>query len=161
MKASMILSFLSLLAANVIASPASIESALEKECGSLGVMKLDASRMEGIDPTAIRRCADHPLGGRGASVDITERGMSDVNQARDEIGLVDLSTRACWNGLLASGCSKGYCWRKCDLTIASGRWCWTATNNGAGAWDTCNADIDCLLTLSCSVGDCGACGCSC
>jgi hypothetical protein len=161
MKASMILSFLGVFTATAWAAAANMDVALEKECGELGVMKIDLANYPGADPNAVRRCADHPLGDRGASLDITERGMSDVNQADVETGLVDVGKRACYTGLLSSGCDRGYCWRKCDLTLGAGKWCWTAKNLGTGAWDTCSKDLDCLLTLSCSVGNCAACGCSC
>lgn len=42
---------------------ATTDADLEKECGRLGVMKIDLSELpEGVDPSEIRNCADHPLG---------------------------------------------------------------------------------------------------
>lgn len=159
MKASMILSIVGLFAASAAASPASTDAALKKECGSLGVMKLDISEMEGVDPTQIRHCAEHPLGGQGPSKDMAERDISEVD-SHDETGLVDLSARSCYTGSLLGGCYQGYCWKKCDV-LTSGHWCWTAFNNGAGAWHTCTTDIQCILTEACGAGNCKSCGCSC
>src|SRR5947207_513870 len=67
MKPTTFLSFIGLLATSAIASPASAEAAAEAalaaECGSLGVMKYDMAELpEGVDPSGIRRCAEHPLG---------------------------------------------------------------------------------------------------
>jgi hypothetical protein len=164
MKASTFFSIIGALAASVMASPASMEAALEQECGNLGVMKLETSQMEGVDPTNIRHCLEHPLGMKAPSFDLEDRGMTDVhareNEGDQSAELVDLSTRACYTGLSPGGCYQGYCWKKCDLAQL-GYWCWTASNGGAGNWHTCTSDLECLITEACGAGNCGSCGCSC
>lgn len=168
MKVTTFLSFIGLLATSAIASPASAEvapdTALAAECGSLGVMKVDMSDLpEDVNPSAIRRCAEHPL---GRYPGLAPEDMSDaVNAklfARDDVenDLVNLKPRACQSGDKDAGCSGGYCWKLCGLA-AAGEWCWTAKLGGLGAWNTCNTDKECTAVQSCGVGTCSTCGCGC
>ncbi|RDA86919.1 hypothetical protein CP532_1846 [Ophiocordyceps camponoti-leonardi (nom. inval.)] len=119
--------------AGVLASPT--ESSAQAECGLLGVMKIDLTKLPtGVDPNDIRKCAEHPL-------------------------RHSLNRRDCWFGDQA-GCSKGYCYRNCG-TGGSGQWCWSASNGGLGGWITCKKNSDCNINMSCGIGGCKSCGCSC
>ncbi|PHH93313.1 hypothetical protein CDD83_7098 [Cordyceps sp. RAO-2017] len=119
----------------VASSPA--ETAAEKECGALGVMSIDSNSLPpGADPNKVRQCAEHPLG-----------------------PTPNLHRRDCWYGN-PSGCSKGYCWRTCGAG-GSGQWCWSANNGGTGSWIGCKKDSDCNPSMSCGIGNCKTCGCSC
>lgn len=106
------------------------------ECGAMGVMTVDMTSLPtGVDPSAIRKCAEHPL---GASPN-------------------PISKRACWYGK-PSGCTKGFCWKGCGGT---GQWCWTAFNDGLGNWIGCTNDDECNTNAACGTGNCKTCGCSC
>lgn len=171
MKVANFLSFIGLLATGALASPAPAEAAAEAaraaECGSLGVMKVDVSELpEGIDPSGIRRCAEHPLGRYPglAPEDMSDAPGLDVFARHDEADddeddLVSLKPRACYTAA-ASGCSGGYCWKQCGLRN-SGEWCWTAQLAGLGSWNTCTTSAQCTTLQTCGIGICRSCGCSC
>ncbi|KAK8106593.1 hypothetical protein PG999_009952 [Apiospora kogelbergensis] len=98
---------------------------------------------------------DHPMGAAEVAVQ-RERGTSPPT------GRAELEKRACWYGA-AVGCTKGYCWKKCD---GQGSWCWTAgLASGQGPWITCNADRDCNAAMACGAAvagqACANCGCDC
>ncbi|KHO00382.1 uncharacterized protein MAM_01160 [Metarhizium album ARSEF 1941] len=119
---------------------------LEQECGSLGVMKVDPAMLpEGVDPSRVRKCLDHPEGpGYGYEGE-------------------KLFERACWDRKIRSrGCSRsGYCWRSCD-TPSKNYWCWAADDLGFGDWIRCSSDEHCSdPTMACAWGKCDGCGCSC
>src|SRR6201999_897865 len=105
--------------------------------GELGVFA-PTSLPEGVDPNAVRQCTEHPQG------NVTKHGDGD----------------ACFFGG-PYGCTRGYCWKQCH-TPGRGQWCWTAFNNGFGAWRTCSTDQDCIPNTSTDCGQgCPSCGCSC
>ena len=88
-----------------------------------------------------------------------EHGVLNKATPKDTNNLV---ARACWNGAYY-GCSKGYCWTKCQT---GGKWCWLATQDGNGPWLTCSSDSQCASGIqtrgsACGKGNCDACGCSC
>ncbi|PLB37697.1 uncharacterized protein BDW47DRAFT_106645 [Aspergillus candidus] len=61
------------------------------------------------------------------------------------------------------GCGEnGWCWNQC---ADAGEWCWTAYEHGKGDWKTCKEDAECDpsrdSSVSCAMGDCDTCGCSC
>ncbi|PGH06088.1 hypothetical protein AJ79_06622 [Helicocarpus griseus UAMH5409] len=117
------------------ASPSRADA--EKICGDLGVM--DTSNLpEGTDLSAVRLCANHPLG----------RKPNQHIQKRD-----------CWYKEPV-GCTDGWCWKTCGEG-GSGKWCWTAAADGNGDWLKCNAASDCSAAAACGVGNCDACGCDC
>ncbi|PHH75066.1 hypothetical protein CDD80_2651 [Ophiocordyceps camponoti-rufipedis] len=131
MKFSSSILLVALQAAGVLSTPGSAAD----ECGVLGVFKVDLTKLPaGVDPNAIRKCAEHPL-------------------------RTSLNRRDCWYGN-ASGCSKGYCYRSCG-TPGSGQWCWSANNGGLGSWIGCSKDSDCNTGMACGIGGCKSCGCSC
>ncbi|KAK4094268.1 hypothetical protein Purlil1_1759 [Purpureocillium lilacinum] len=100
-------------------------------CGALGVMKLDMATLpEGVDPGAIRACAEHPLA----------------------LSSSPIQKRRCWRGQ-KGGCSHGYCYRRCG---EGGEWCWTARNRGAGAWISCKSDDECRGEEACAAGTCAS-----
>lgn len=107
-------------------------------CGDLGVIDI-RDVPEGVNRNEVRMCDNHPLGA--------------VHQT--------LHKRDCWFDAPV-GCSKGYCWKTCGAR-GSGKWCWTAENEGYGDWISCNTDEDCSAAAACGVGgkDCTACGCDC
>ncbi|KAK2612506.1 hypothetical protein QQS21_001444 [Conoideocrella luteorostrata] len=116
-----------------LSSPTDIVAA---ECGAMGVMKVDLADVSAdVDPSAIRKCAEHPLAASPNPV----------------------SKRDCWYGK-SSGCSKGYCYKSCG---GNGQWCWTAFNDGYGNWIGCQNDNQCSTNQACGIGNCKACGCSC
>ncbi|KAI1392409.1 uncharacterized protein F4822DRAFT_128425 [Hypoxylon trugodes] len=124
---------------NISASPS--PAVLNEDCGPSGLMNT-TNVPEGVDPSAVRKCSEHPLG----RVDLTGRS----------VGLVE---RTCVHGN-PGGCDNGYCWKSCG----DGPWCWTARNGGFGDWYTCSKDSDCLTSYDCgqkSGGNCDKCGCSC
>ncbi|KAI2603099.1 uncharacterized protein GGS25DRAFT_79978 [Hypoxylon fragiforme] len=100
----------------------------------------------GIDPSAARKCIEHPLG--------------KINDDRSTPVRRDLVERTCWYGK-PSGCTNGYCWKSCG----NGPWCWTARSGGFGDWYTCSKDSDCKTAYACGQvagdGKCDSCGCSC
>ncbi|KAI0385084.1 hypothetical protein F5Y04DRAFT_292595 [Hypomontagnella monticulosa] len=134
-----------LLAAQVLTAFSSPSpAAVNDDCGSGG--GIDTSQLpEGVDPSAVRKCLEHPLGNINSEA-VSERG-------------VGLFERDCWHGKPV-GCTKGYCWKTCG----DGPWCWAARNDGFGDWYTCSKDSDCKASFPCSQkvgGDCDSCGCSC
>ncbi|KAL6858135.1 hypothetical protein ACO1O0_005588 [Amphichorda felina] len=135
-----IVTLLALNAAGVFASPAA-----KDVCGDLGVMEVDLSNLpEGVDPTKIRTCADHPS------------KLSSENEENSPL----LAKRDCWYGK-TPGCSKdGWCYKSCG-DAGSGQWCWAAENGGLGDWISCSSDSQCSQNMACGKGNCDACGCSC
>ena len=107
------------------------------ECGALGIMDVDMSKLpSSVNTSEIRTCAGHPA---GTSPDA-------------------LTKRSCYWGKKRAGCSKGYCWKKCG---SNGQWCWSAYNDGYGDWIGCNKDSQCNVNQACGLGNCKDCGCSC
>lgn len=123
-------------------------------CGNLGVMIDNGTLPEGVDPTQLRKCVDHPLG----KPDLTPRG-----ELADTAGT--LVKRVCDPGSAKWGCSNGYCWKLCGPP-GSGNWCWTARDEGYGDWITCSSSTECSLSFACGQPGganvpCDACGCKC
>jgi hypothetical protein len=116
----------------------------EAECGALGVMEWDLDTLPGYNPAELRKCREHPL-----SLNL---------HARDEgEELNDLSKRACLKGNQNSGCSDGWCWKRCGK---GGKWCWLAKINGTGDWQPCSQSCR-GSHLKCARGNCKPCGCGC
>lgn len=113
----------------------------ESLCGDLGVMEVP----EGIDPSTVRVCREHPDGISSPEVE----SSADV-----------LQKRKCWRGR-AVGCSKkGWCYRSCD-NGGNGAWCWTTKGSPYGDWKGCRSHGDCSRDDPCSGGGCKDCGCGC
>lgn len=128
--------------------------AATEECGGLGVMVDNGTLPEGVDPTQLRKCVDHPLG----KPDLTPRG--DLAETAGT-----LVERVCDPGSAKWGCSNGYCWKLCG-TAGSGTWCWTARDEGYGDWITCEHSTQCSSSFACGQSGggnvpCEACGCKC
>ncbi|UNI23435.1 hypothetical protein JDV02_009253 [Purpureocillium takamizusanense] len=131
-----LLNILLMTALQVSCGLATPVDAASEQCGALGVMEVDTSKIpDGVDRGDIRKCAEHPVAGSPNP----------------------LSKRDCWYGK-SSGCSKGYCWKTCGGT---GQWCWTAFNDGYGNWIGCQNDGQCNTNQACGIGNCKTCGCSC
>jgi hypothetical protein len=125
-------------------------SAAETECGDLGVMRIDTSKLpRGVDLSKMRKCREHP---------------SALLDKRDIV-----TKRACLEKKEGSyGCSKDrYCWSACG---SGGKWCWMAYDGGIGGWMTCstgnhehcNPNMVKNSHADCGKGeDCNACGCDC
>lgn len=114
----------------------------ETICGELGVV--NKSEVHDTDPSKIRLCKEHPL------------SLLDG----------DLSPRAaqdCWFGL-SWGCTKGYCWRRCQGPFTApyegnASWCWSVVAGLNSDWKRCKNLNDCDNRDTCSGGKCKACGC--
>jgi hypothetical protein len=134
-------------------------SAIALQCGSLGVMEVNATRLpQGVDPNNIRTCADHPANGSPGPEQPQIESRDDLTTANSPNPL--LAKRDCYFGA-SHGCSKGYCWKACGLS-GSGQWCWTAFNNGYGNWIGCSDSSQCNTGQACGIGaNCSKCGCSC
>ena len=106
-----------------------------------------------MDPHAVRHCKEHPLHNATAAGPVSESASPGLTTS--------LHKRQCYYAD-AYGCTNGYCWKQCN-TPGSGQWCWTAWNQGWGAWRTCAGRGDCNLisTADCGQGGCKDCGCSC
>ncbi|PWY76124.1 hypothetical protein BO94DRAFT_538503 [Aspergillus sclerotioniger CBS 115572] len=139
------------------------------ECGDLDIMAVSKADLpEGVSPSDVRKCKDHPLGRNrsleGASLapqDDIDPSLSINTTATSEVearsDLNTLGERSCYSAA-PYGCSKGYCWKACG---ENGEWCWTARKAGVGAWYTCSTYKDCgTTTYACGVG-CPSCGCGC
>ncbi|PYI09935.1 hypothetical protein BO78DRAFT_383762 [Aspergillus sclerotiicarbonarius CBS 121057] len=116
------------------------------ECGDLDVMVVPAADLpEGVSPSDVRKCKDHPLGNnrhvKGAS--LAPLDAVDVlfltNNTTASAEIHALQDRACYKDA-PYGCSGGYCWKVCGN---KGEWCWTAKKGGVGAWYTCSSYKDC------------------
>ncbi|RAH77612.1 hypothetical protein BO86DRAFT_322812 [Aspergillus japonicus CBS 114.51] len=131
------------------------------ECGNLGIMVvLTADLPEGVYPSDVRICRDHPLGRnrdiKGVSLapldpmDVQAlEGNTAALEGRSEPTIPNTSElQACYKNA-PYGCSGGYCWKVCGN---NGEWCWTAKNSGVGAWYTCNR------YQNCGTGTIHACG---
>lgn len=171
-KAILILAYTAMATAAV--TPASAEARAKAVCGDLGVLEVIPGELpEGVVPSDLRLCADHPLG-RNRTLD-PEKGASVKMIDDDEGDLADPDTTpapslhpfeqmACYTKA-SMGCSGGYCWKQCGNKI-KGEWCWTANAFGAGAWRTCKRWQDCdtnNLRFGCGKGCLKpfVCGCSC
>jgi hypothetical protein len=161
-------------------APRAAEGDPAAECGALGVMTFDPADLpEGVLPSDVRKCRDHPLGRNRHDKDAslapldavrmdssfyngtdsdTDRGTSPVGGSSD----LDLDTsddkQACYYDA-PYGCTRGNCWKACG---DKGQWCWTATKLGMGSWDKCKTWKDCgTHTFSCSrgLGPSSGCGC--
>ncbi|KAG7097998.1 hypothetical protein E1B28_005306 [Marasmius oreades] len=120
------------------------------ECGELGVLTYNLTDLpEGVDPKSVRKCAGHP-GLPQITPEIAARDGAPVSTI--------LGKRSCWYGTNPYGCSSGFCWKSCG---SDGEWCFTAQNDGWGAYNTCNTNFDCNEDMTCAQGDCAGCGCSC
>ncbi|KAK1218649.1 hypothetical protein PQX77_018657 [Marasmius sp. AFHP31] len=103
-----------------------------EECGSLGVLNVDLSNLpEGMTPSDVRKCADHPLGSKPRknaqweSLAPMEDSESDLSNRSNIIE--GRAAQKCYYDA-PYGCTDGYCWKACGAS-GSGQWCWTA---GAG-----------------------------
>lgn len=154
--------------------PARNITALEEECGDLGMMPVP----EGADPSLYRHCLRHP---NGHNIDIKDLSAGDSASARKPSGgtllpagpLQHLFTkrddapseifkRSCWYGA-SYGCSRGsgsrtFCWSRCGSNWDYGFWCWTAANYGSGRWLDCTLDSQCNPDIP-GVACGGACSC--
>ncbi|KAJ8095425.1 hypothetical protein PM082_023195 [Marasmius tenuissimus] len=145
---------------SVAVSPADVT----EECGSLGVLNVDLKKLpEGMTPSDVRKCADHPLGGKPrqnaeweslAPMDGPESNITDRSNIESR------AAQTCYYDA-PYGCTDGYCWKSCGVS-GSGEWCWTAGGDGSGPWLTCSSFGDCNANAACGKGNnCGSCGCSC
>ncbi|KAL6815292.1 hypothetical protein GGI42DRAFT_362700 [Trichoderma sp. SZMC 28013] len=136
---------------------------VQKLCGDLEVMKMDVNQLPpGISLDDVRMCEEHPLnqddidildGASLASADISQSGGTSA------LPLYFGIKRACYYAA-PYGCTRGYCWKACD---DDGKWCWTASQGGYGAWATCKTFEDCGLDdddFGCGKR-CQRCGCGC
>lgn len=144
---------ISLIATQALAA----DSALEAECGALGIATWTLTNLPpNTSPSKLRKCKEHPL----STNLITPRNTEAVNGFEE---------RACKPSLFRRqyGCERGWCWSNCGSASERlrGKWCWLAWNNGKGKWTKCGNLGDCEFAMrgdaSCGVGDCKACGCSC
>jgi hypothetical protein len=161
------------------------------ECGALGVMTFDPADLpEGVLPSDVRKCRDHPLGRnrhlesaslappnamRGSFGNSTSDRASDTDaeidtdttrvevEARSELDL-DLAAgtreQAACEWKAEYGCSVG---GYCWKTCGpKGQWCWTASKGGIGSWTKCKTWRDCgTHTYFCARGLGPSSGCSC
>lgn len=112
----------------------------------MGVLKVDlASLPAGVDPAAVRKCKEHPLGRTGPHAPAVE-GPGALSKAK----------RAQCYFSSSYGCNSGFCWTVCDLN-GGGKWCWTAWDKGLGAWRTCSTKDDCKPDAGAACG--GECSC--
>ncbi|KAF3310803.1 hypothetical protein TWF173_009160 [Orbilia oligospora] len=159
-----------LFAAQISGGFAAAVSSAAAECGSLGVLEIDLNDLPaGVDPSALRKCAGHPLGHTRDLKKTTytpltpeeiERAQNVELDARSVIpALSGRAANACWFGA-SSGCTDGYCWKSCGN---NGEWCWTAANGGSGNWLQCNSANQCGTGEACGKGckKSKSCGCSC
>lgn len=128
-------------------------AALIEECGKLGVMEVP----EGVPESDVRHCAEHPLGRDVDFGNDYKRGPTSVHN-RHAADIFPKDALKCYWGDKPWGCMGGKCFKKCG---ARGNWGWTAQGAGYGDWDRCKYDTDCGWNFHCSMGTCGACGCSC
>ncbi|EJD47234.1 hypothetical protein AURDEDRAFT_163842 [Auricularia subglabra TFB-10046 SS5] len=114
-------------------------------CGALGVLKVDLAALPaGVDPSAVRKCKEHPLG----------RGGPPAKAAASPPTALEKRAQCYFNA--AYGCNAGYCWKVCNLS-GGGQWCWTAWDKGLGAWRTCERKEDCVPDAAADCG--GECAC--
>ncbi|KAL5725715.1 hypothetical protein ACHQM5_008831 [Ranunculus cassubicifolius] len=157
MKAILSILFISIQLAGIYAA---ISNNAAAKCGFLGVMS-NNDLPEGITSADIRTCADHPLGHRRTGV----QSLAPMSEADfvSRMGQPD----ACYFAA-PYGCSNGYCWSSCGDS-GRGKWCWLATNRGAGDWLKCtthqqcdqrNAAANSYCGVNCKAGS-KACDCSC
>jgi hypothetical protein len=119
-------------------------SEVAAECGNLGIFTVaDADLPAGVNKTEIRMCAQHPLKGHHARQEGSLAPMDDeqieaaVTVYRDSLDpAVGLEARDCYYED-AYGCTDGFCWKACG-SAGDGKWCWTASNLGFGAWFSCH-----------------------
>lgn len=133
------------------------------ECSGLGgAMSILADKLpEGVTPSDVRKCVEHPLGRERyleeASLAPPEDTKKNSTQLETRNPLNERAADACYNAA-PYGCSKGYCWKSCG---SNGEWCWTATKGGLGSWITCSTYQDCgTTTYACGIGGVSG-GCSC
>lgn len=136
---------LCLLASTSLVGAANVDRRIaEEECGALGVMEAPASAY--ANGGVVRKCRDHPLG----------NPPPPVSEKREDNPLLSARQTRCPNPLNGPwGCTRGYCWKGCQLGY---KWCWTAGNYGNGPWARCTRGGDCGFDderFSCS----GGCGC--
>ncbi|KAL6786419.1 hypothetical protein J3E68DRAFT_420882 [Trichoderma sp. SZMC 28012] len=142
-------------------SPGDIDP--QKLCGDLEVMKMDANQLpSGISLDNVRMCKEHPLTQDDIDIlDGAHLAPADVSQSSgtSALPLYFGIKRACYYAA-PYGCTRGYCWKACD---DDGKWCWTASQGGYGAWATCKTFEDCGLDdddFGCGKR-CQRCGCGC
>ncbi|KAJ8095426.1 hypothetical protein PM082_023196 [Marasmius tenuissimus] len=139
--------------------------ATAQECGSLGVLNVDLNNLpEGMTPSDVRKCADHPIGSKprqnaqSESVAPMDRPKSELTDRSD---IIEGGAAQVCDVFDPYGCSSGYCWKACGA-LGSGDWCWTAGGDGSGPWMTCSKSSDCDRNAACGKGDnCSTCGCRC
>ncbi|KAH7242612.1 hypothetical protein BKA59DRAFT_530383 [Fusarium tricinctum] len=142
-------------------------------CGDLGILNISPGELpEGVEPSDLRLCADHPMG-RNRTVDPNEGASLAPMEEEDEENSETTPTpsaslfeeKSCWYAS-PYGCSRGYCWKNCGPE-RSGRWCWVATQLGAGPWKRCTSWEDCsalkikgsFCAKGCVISS--SCGCGC
>ncbi|KAI1379484.1 hypothetical protein F4677DRAFT_464780 [Hypoxylon crocopeplum] len=138
------------------------DQATTKQCGDLGVLQIDQTNLpEGVNLSEVRKCTNHPLKshsrvkGRGSLAPMGAAGVLEGTGYDNATSLIQ--PRDCRYDA-PFGCADGYCWKSCGNP---GEWCWTARNQGLGAWYTCNPYQDCGSdTYDCG-RNCDKCGCSC
>ncbi|KAI2470985.1 hypothetical protein F4781DRAFT_441237 [Annulohypoxylon bovei var. microspora] len=129
------------------------------ECGDLGIMEYDESTLpQGVKPSDVRKCAQHPLGhsrvkGEGSLAPESDTVLEDVNYDNATI----LQPRDCQYDA-KYGCTNGYCWKACGQP---GQWCWAAKGDGTGPWIQCASYKDCKTKYACGKGCGKECGCGC
>lgn len=144
-------------------------AALVEKCGDLGVMDVP----EGKDPADYRDCASHPI------------GRAPQSDARALKGGEIFRRAALGCARNASGCERGWCWKKCNES--TGAWCWTGMfspgndredpsylctrlltcaakgDKGQGDWLTCSENAQCSTRAKCGINckKASDCKCSC
>uniref|UniRef100_A0A8H7K1K7 Uncharacterized protein n=1 Tax=Bionectria ochroleuca TaxID=29856 RepID=A0A8H7K1K7_BIOOC len=205
MRPSLVL--IGLIAAPALCTPLDADlAAAEAECGPLGVQEWDLNDLpEGTDVNALRKCREHPadldigssLEDSSATPELLESSTGEEfnpdeiledTSPRESTGL---EARQKWSGGefcpgstgrgtgadYDYGCTKGWCWRNCNVHLEQvlqpwhhKPWCWLAYNGGNGKWTPCGRWQDCEWSYNNKNAKCGkaqkgksckACGCGC
>ena len=129
-------------------------AALEKECGSLGIMDVPSGNLE----SEVRHCANHPLG-RDPNFEAMLSGSSAMRNEHAPANILAREKSVCSEIVAPFGCDRGYCWKQCG---SFGQWCWSAHGDGYGPWAMCHHGKDCSYkSLVCGASDRKDGGCSC
>ncbi|KAK1234588.1 hypothetical protein PQX77_002206 [Marasmius sp. AFHP31] len=91
-----------------------------EECGSLGVLDVDLSNLpEGMTPSDVRKCADHPFGGKSRknaqweSLAPMEDSESDLTNRSN---IIESRAAQICDLDAPYGCTDGYCWKACGAS---------------------------------------------
>ncbi|KAJ8095358.1 hypothetical protein PM082_023128 [Marasmius tenuissimus] len=110
---------------SVVVSP----SDATEECGSLGVLNVDLNNLpEGMTANDVRKCADHPLGGKPRQNAQWESLAPMESNLSNRSSIIDARAAQKCEYDAPYGCSGGYCWSTCGVA-GSGTWCWTAAGD--------------------------------